>query len=56
MTATDIRQQVLDFAAQFPTPNVKAAVAYAEAGTITWEAVHGLFHISLAKGLAEVGA
>jgi hypothetical protein len=49
-----IRQQVLEFAAAYPTPNVRLAVQYAQAGTITWEQVYTLFQASLAKGLAEV--
>lgn len=34
-----IRQQVLEFAAAYPTPNVRLAVQYAQAGTLTWEQV-----------------
>ena len=51
-----IRQQVLEFAASYPTPNVRLAVQYAQAGTITWEQVYTLFQTAMAKGLAEVSA
>jgi hypothetical protein len=54
-TATaDIRQQVLEFAAAYPTPNVRAAIQYAEAGQICWQQVYDLFHRALGAGLAEV--
>ena len=49
-----IRQQVLEFAASHPTPNVRLAVQYAQAGTITWEQVYGLFQKAMSEALAEV--
>lgn len=42
------------FAAEFPTPNALRAIALAEAGTLTWEQVAGVFRTALAQGLAEV--
>jgi hypothetical protein len=40
------------FAQQFPTPNVKAALAYCVSGRLTWEQVADLFAKSLAAGMA----
>lgn len=54
MLDLDIRQQVLEFAATYPTPNVRAAVRYAEAGAITWQQVYDLFHRALGSALVEV--
>lgn len=51
MSAT-ARTEVLAFAVQFPTPNVLRAVAYAEAGTLTWEQVRTLAAGALTKALA----
>jgi len=45
---------VRQFAQQHPTANVLQALAYCEAGTLSWEAVAGLFERSLGKALAEV--
>lgn len=53
-TTTSIREQVLEFAASHPTPNVRLAVQYAEAGRITWQQVYDLFHKAMTAGLAEV--
>lgn len=53
-TASDIRTQVIEFAATYPTPNVRLAVQYAEAGTITWEQVADLFKRSLGMAILEV--
>lgn len=53
MTATDIRTQVIEFAATYPTPNVRLAVQYAEAGRITWEQAYNLFKRSLVTAVAE---
>lgn len=52
--ASDIRTQVIEFAATYPTPNVRLAVQYAEAGRITWEQVADLFERSLGMALLEV--
>jgi len=54
MSATET--QVREFAREFPTPNVRRAIALAEAGTLTWNQVYGIFADSLATGLAEVSA
>jgi len=57
MTATTTSQVELDvraFAAQFPTPNVLAAVAYCESGRLTWGQVYDLCREALSAGLAAV--
>jgi hypothetical protein len=51
-----IRQQVLEFAAAYPTPNVRRAVELAEAGRITWEQVYNLFKTAMGAALTEVAA
>lgn len=51
----DMREQIAALAATYPTPNVRRAVALAQAGTITWEQVYDLFRKSMAAALAEVG-
>lgn len=51
-----IREEVALFAATYPTPNVRAAVAHAEAGTITWEQAHDLFKRALVTAVVEVSA
>jgi hypothetical protein len=56
VTATDTRQQCLEFAAAYPTPNVRAAVQFAEIGRITWEQAYNLFQRSLGTALVEVSA
>jgi hypothetical protein len=55
-TTTDIRTQVLEFAASYPTPNVRLAVEYAQAGRITWEQAADLFKRSLGAAIVEVTA
>jgi len=52
MTSTEIRTQVVEFAATYPTPNVRRAVELAQAGTITWEQVYNLFQRSLVQAMA----
>lgn len=42
------------FARQYPTPNVLAAVRYAESGRLTWAAIYELFRSSLGSALEEV--
>lgn len=54
MNGTTTEQDVRDFAAQFPTPNVQRAIALCEAGTLTWAQVAEIFRSSLAEGLGEV--
>jgi hypothetical protein len=48
------RTECLKFAEQFPTANVRAAIAHAESGRLTWEQIHGLFTRSLGAALTEV--
>lgn len=58
MTATTIAQaeaEAREFAAQYPTPNVAAAIGYAEAGRVSWFQVHELFRRALTGALTEVG-
>lgn len=43
-----------DFAREFPTPNVKRAIALCESGKLDWITVHELFRQSLTTGLKEV--
>lgn len=43
-----------EFAAQFDTPNVRQAIALAEAGTLSWEQIEEIFRSSLAEGLEAV--
>jgi len=50
----DVRQQVLEFAATYPAPNVRAAVRHAEAGAFTWEQIYDLFKRALANGIATL--
>lgn len=52
--APDYEAEVREMAREFPTPNVRRAVALAEAGRLTWPAVYGLFREALAEGLAAV--
>lgn len=43
-----------DFAREFPTPNVKRAIALCESGKLDWISVHGLLRDALAIGIKEV--
>ena len=52
--AIDTKAQCLEFAASYPTPAVREAIRYAEAGAITWEQVAGLFKRSLTAAIVEV--
>jgi len=54
MTEYEMRTQAIEFAAIFPTPQVRRAVELAQAGTLTWEQVYGLFVRSLGRALVEV--
>lgn len=45
-----------EFAAEFDTPNVRQAIALAEAGTLRWSEIEEIFRASLAQGLKEVAA
>lgn len=52
ITATQVREDCILFAATYPSPNVRRAVELAESGRITWEQVEGLFKKALVAGLA----
>lgn len=55
MTNYSVRQQCLEFAETYGhLPNVRLAVQYAHAGTLTWEQVYGVFKNALGEALAEV--
>jgi hypothetical protein len=54
LTTAQARQQVLAFAAEYPTPNVQRGVALAKAGTITWEQLYGVCRVSMETALAVV--
>lgn len=45
---------VLDFAAQFPTPQVKRLVSLCESGRISWDDAARIAQDALAKGLKAV--
>jgi len=53
-TASDLRAQVVEFAATYPTANVRLAVQYAESGRLSWEQVADLFKRSLGTAILEV--
>jgi hypothetical protein len=50
MFESDVR----DFAAQFPTPNVKLMVQLCETGRISWAQAYEIARESLAEGLEAV--
>jgi hypothetical protein len=52
-TISQAEADVRAFAEQFPTPNVKAALAHCESGRLAWEKVASLFARSLSAGLAS---
>ena len=54
-TTPTLEQDCRAFAALYPTPNVLAGIAYAEAGRITWGQLHGLCTKSLGDAIAAVG-
>ena len=39
----EARELALNFAAAWPTPNVRQAIAYAESGVLAWSQVAALF-------------
>ena len=51
-TARTAQAEAREFAAQYPTANVRAAVRYAEDGILTWTQVRDLFARSLGSALA----
>lgn len=50
----DFEAEAREVAREFPTPNVRRAIALAEAGQLTWRQVHDLLREALAEGLAAV--
>lgn len=52
LSATQAELDCRAFAQQFPTPNVRAAIAHCESGRLAWEQVANLFAKSLAAGVA----
>lgn len=42
-----------DFARQYPTPNVLAALGYVEAGRLSWFDIYPLFSAALTKAMAS---
>jgi hypothetical protein len=55
-TRSAAEADVRAFAAQFPTPSVRRALALCESGSLSWESVAGLAREALGKALAEVAA
>jgi hypothetical protein len=54
LMASTFETEVREMAREFPTPNVRRAVALCEAGTLTWAQVHEILRVALAEGLAAV--
>ena len=52
----EARELALDFAAAWPTTNVKLAIAYAEAGMLAWSQVAALFGRGFGLALQAVSA
>lgn len=52
LTTTQAEADVRAFAAEFPTANTLAALAYCESGRLTWGQVADLFAKSLSKAMA----
>jgi hypothetical protein len=52
--ATSLEQDVRDFSAQFPTPNVKLMIQLCETGQISWAQAYEIARDSLSEGLGEV--
>jgi hypothetical protein len=50
----DPEAECREFARQYPTDNVRRAIAVAESGLFTWAEIAGLFRGALAAGMAEV--
>lgn len=51
---SEARTLALEFAAKWPTPNVRQAVAYCESGRLEWSAVAELFARSFASAQASL--
>lgn len=56
LTTAQAEEQVREFAAEFPTPNVLQGVELAEAGVITWHAMYRLCCEAMTAALAEVAS
>ena len=54
--STTTQALVLDFAEQFPTPQVKRLVALCESGRISWEQAAKIAQDALAAGLKATAA
>lgn len=54
MNALTAETTVREFAAKFPTTQVRRAVQLCEAGTLTWSAVAALFERSLTAAVTAV--
>ena len=54
MATTTTQTLVLDFAAQFPTPQVKRLVSLCESGRISWDDAARIAQDALAKGLKAI--
>lgn len=52
--ASTFETEAREMAREFPTPNVRRAIALAEAGTLTWEQIHEVLRQALAAGVAAV--
>lgn len=52
-TASPAEQDVRSFAAEFPTPQVRRALAMCESGRLGWDDVAELFRRSLGYALSE---
>jgi hypothetical protein len=57
-TTTSVNAELTcrEFAREFPSANVRRAIQLAEAGTLTWAQVEGIFASALRGGLKKVGA
>lgn len=56
LTHTEIVSACRAFAAEYPTPNVRRAIALAESGSIAWADAYRVFQSALAAGIASVSS
>lgn len=56
LTTAQAEEQVREFAAEFPTPNVLRGVALAKDGLITWHDMYQLCCSAMREALAEVAS
>lgn len=54
LTDHQVREDVVLFAATYPTPNTRRAVELCQSGRLTWRQVYDLFQRSLAEGLQQL--